>query len=266
MTHSSFTKVVFVLALVATIIGFTAFSQEPGKNDSFRKDRPSKNSDTSKLTKRYRNDASRNFDQLDVQLDHLDLQMKHLDEQMKHLDEQLQHMDFSNVQKEVDLALKDVDPGKITAEVDEALKKVDWKGMDRKMQKRFEEERKVHLAEAKKQVENAKVQMEEQKRTMRMAIPKIDTKKIRIQTEEAMKNARKSIEKAKEELQNMGGFTKELEADGLIDKSKSYKIEVKEGELYINGTKQSKETSEKYRRYYKKDNFTINMNGDKDRI
>jgi hypothetical protein len=41
---------------------------------------------------------------------------------------------------------------------------------------------------------------------------------------------------------------------------------VKEGELYINDKKQPKEVSDKYRQYYKKDNFTINMKDDGIRI
>ena len=40
-----------------------------------------------------------------------------------------------------------------------------------------------------------------------------------------------------------------MEADGLIDKKKGYTIEWKSGELYINGTEQPKNVSDKYKKY-----------------
>jgi hypothetical protein len=83
-------------------------------------------------------------------------------------------------------------------------------------------------------------------------------KKIRRNTEKAMKSARESMKKIKVEMKGLRDFTNALESDGLIDKLKPYKIEVKGGDLYINDKKQPKEVSEKYRKYYRKDSFTIN--------
>lgn len=260
--HSLFAKVVYLLAIIATIIGFTAFSQEPGNNNSFRKEQLSKD-DSARSDKSTWNDRSGNMDQLDVQLNHLDVQMKHLDEQMKHLNEQMQHLDFSKTQKELDQAMKNLDKEKIAAQMDQSIKNIDWKAINRQMEKDFAKADKIHVAEAKKQIEKVRAQIEKQKINMRFSVPEIDTKKIRLQTEKAMKNAKKSIEKAKEEIQNMRDFTDALQTDGLIDKSKPYKVEVKEGELYINGNKQSKEVSDKYKRFYRKDNFTIDMNDEK---
>ena len=53
--------------------------------------------------------------------------------------------------------------------------------------------------------------------------------------------------------------------DGLIDKDKRFSIEWKNGgDLYINGTKQSKEISEKYRKYYKEDGYEFNFSDGKE--
>ena len=60
----------------------------------------------------------------------------------------------------------------------------------------------------------------------------------------------------------MTELTKALDNDGLVDNKKPYKLEVKDGELYINGTKQTKQISKKYRKFYKDDNYTINNDGD----
>ena len=85
---------------------------------------------------------------------------------------------------------------------------------------------------------------------------------MRDEAEQSMKKAKEEIAKAKLDLKNLKDFTNALDKDGLIDKKKDYKIKVEDGELFINGNKQSKETYEKYKPYYKKDNFSINSNAD----
>ena len=44
------------------------------------------------------------------------------------------------------------------------------------------------------------------------------------------------------------------------DKKKGYKIQWKNGNLYINGKEQPKSVSDKYRKYEKRDGYEINMN------
>jgi hypothetical protein len=53
-----------------------------------------------------------------------------------------------------------------------------------------------------------------------------------------------------------------LKKTGLIDTRKPYKLEVKDGELYIDGKKQSKEVRDKFKKYLKSDNYTITNDGD----
>jgi hypothetical protein len=66
----------------------------------------------------------------------------------------------------------------------------------------------------------------------------------------------------KKDLALMTELTKALDKDELVNNKKPYKLEVKDGELYINGEKQTKQISDKYRRFYKNDNYTINNDGD----
>ena len=67
-------------------------------------------------------------------------------------------------------------------------------------------------------------------------------------------------------MQDLKDFTDQLQKDGLIDKKKGYSIEWKNGgELYINGKKQPKEISDKYKKYYKKDGWRLEMNGSGDK-
>jgi hypothetical protein len=48
-----------------------------------------------------------------------------------------------------------------------------------------------------------------------------------------------------------------LEKDGLLDSKKPYTVQVKEGELYINGSKQLKEVSDRFRKYFQRNNYAL---------
>lgn len=250
----SLANTVFALAVIVFIIGFSAFSQkEKGSRYSFRKEQFSKD-DTTASRKRNRNGADWKFDQLDEQMRQLDILMKNLDIQMK-------NFDFGKYQNAIDEAIKKVDVEKIATQVQESLKDIDWENMNKQMAETMKVS-KLKMVDAEKQMENAKANLQKQKAYMKLNAGKMNT-----DIENALKNARKSIEGAKEELRNMKEFTKALEKDGLIDKSKPYKIEVKNDELYIDNKKQPKEISDKYRQYYKKSDFTIDMDeGDNVRI
>jgi hypothetical protein len=69
-----------------------------------------------------------------------------------------------------------------------------------------------------------------------------------------------------EDLKLMNLLTSALEKDGLIDTLKPYKLEIRDGEFYIGGKKQSKEVRDKYRMYFRKDStdhYTIQSDGNK---
>jgi hypothetical protein len=242
----SLAKVVFALALIVTIIGFSAFGQTTNSNeDSFRKEKNSTRSDSSSPNLFYRNGMDRHLDQLDEQMGQLKIQMKNLSEQMKNLQLDLKEQEQfkkSDVRKQLNEALKDINWDRINKDTRGSLA-----GADR-----------ARMAEVRRQMEKVRTDLELQRKNFRVDIPKINRDEIRMNIENTMKDARKSIEKAREKLSNIREFTNELQKDGLIDKTKEYKIEVKEGELFINDKKQSKETSEKYKQYYFKDSFTIN--------
>lgn len=252
--YSFYSRLVFVLAFTAIAIGFSAFSQKQQKSqkDSFRQEQSSKDRDTSTPGKHNRNGANWNFDRLDEQMKQLDLQMKNLDIQMKNLN-------MSKFENEIEEAIKKVDVEKISEQIEEAMKDINWEKINNQVENM--KVTKLEMAEVAKEMKQVKANLEKQKARI-----KLNTGKIREDIETAMKNAKRSMEAAKEELRTMKEFTDALEKDGLIDKSKAYKIEAKNGELYIDGKKQSKETSDKYRRYYRKSDFTIDMKGDEFRI
>jgi uncharacterized membrane protein len=72
-----------------------------------------------------------------------------------------------------------------------------------------------------------------------------------------VQGAKDEIKKASANLRETREMTEEMEKDKLLNKKESYIIEYKNQELFINGKKQSKEVSEKYRNFFKGKNFKI---------
>jgi hypothetical protein len=258
---SLFTKIVYLLALIATLIGVRAFSQNP-ERDRVQKQQATQDNDTTKPGKGFRYEDPLSSDRLDIELNQLNVNLEHLNERLK-------NVDFSKAQKQIDEAVKKIDAKKISAQVNRSINSINWNEINNEINESIAKVDKVKMMEVRREMEKVKEKFQNQKLDFQFNMPDIDTKKIRLDTENAMKNARKSMEKARgsmekarEEMKSLRDFTNALQSDGLIDKSKPYKIEVKDGELYINGNKQLKEVNEKYRKYYKKDNFTINMNQD----
>ena len=251
--YPSLAKIVFALALTAVIIGFSAFRQkQKSATYSFRKEQPSRDEDTTH--KRNRDGADRDFYKIEGQMKQLEMQMQKLEDQMKKLD-------MSRYEKEMNETMKNIDLEKITEQIDKSMKDVDWERISKDAAENARNMSKLGMEDVKKQMEQVNATLQKQKFNLQ-----IDAGKMRANIERAMKNAHMSLESAREEIKNLKEFTDALEKDGLIDKSKAYKIEVKDAELYIDGKKQSKETSDKYKKYYRKNNFTINMNeGDNDK-
>jgi hypothetical protein len=160
-------------------------------------------------------------------------------------------LDLQNLHKKIELSNK-IDMEKIKVNIERSMKDV---------QQKF-----------------AEIDMKKMKSEMRLMEEKFNNdefrsnfnEKMKRSVEEGMEKAKVGMEKAKTgmkkaqiELENLKKFTDELEKDGLIDKKKGYKVELKDGDLFINGEKQKKETTEKYKKYYMGDKFMISMNGDK---
>jgi bla regulator protein blaR1 len=147
-------------------------------------------------------------------------------------------------------------------EVDKELSKVDWDEINMEIEK--------GLDEIKKELADGKLQ-----------------KEISIEIKKEMEHAKESIEKAKKEMKkvrivredNYGhdhGFgssetlpgtndyetmLKQMEKDGLLDRSKGYKVEKENEALTINGSKQSAEVYNKYLPYLK--DKTVKIKGSK---
>ncbi len=192
----------------------------------------------------------------------LDNAMKDLDKAMADMNKNM-NIDFAKMDKEIKAAMEEVkkiDYEKISREIKEELSKVDWSKTKMEVEKALKEAeiemKKVDMKEIEKTIENVRKEVSAEKIRAH-----IDMEKIKKEVEAGLSGAKLGLEKAKKELGMLKEFTETLEKDGLIDRKKGYKIEVKAGELYINGNKQSKEVNDKYSKYFKDEDYSITSDG-----
>jgi hypothetical protein len=241
--HLTATKLVLLLGVTAATICISGFREKDSvKVKSFRTDY---SGDTTTPGKR--NSIS------DVELDNA---MQQLDKQMLQLEKQMKKLDLSKIQKDIDESINKIDFEKIGKEVQASLAKIDWNKIEGDVKDAMEQVKKVDMVKVQEEMKRVHADMEKIKVDIN-----INSDKIKKDVSEAMEKAKESIEKAKVEIKLMNEFTNALEADKLIDKKKAYRIDVKDGELYINEKKQPKEVSDKYRKYFKKDNYSIQNDG-----
>ncbi|MES2004703.1 MAG: hypothetical protein V4450_09285 [Bacteroidota bacterium] len=202
-------------------------------------------------------------DKKEYRVGDLDGAMKDLDRAMVDMDKNMK-IDFVKMDKEIKAAmeeLKKVNFEKIGHEVEASLNNVDWVSIKKEIANALRQVdlnmKEIDKQQIKEQMAKVKEQMEEAKINS-----KIDMKKMKESIEKGLASAKIGIENAKKEISLLKEFTNELDKDGLIDKKKSFKIEIKKGEMYINGTKQSKEVNDKYRKYFKDEDYTISSDKD----
>lgn len=198
-----------------------------------------------------------------------------LDRSLMQVSEEMKKIDFSKLQQEVEASLKSVDMDKIMKDVALSLKSINMDKImadvsasleDLNLEDKNEEIEKA-LNEAKKEIEKAKLEikdidqdaikkeLEKAKIEIERSMKEID----KIDMDKIMKEARESIDKAKEELKLAKEMFTEMEKDGLIDPKQGFTIEYKNKDLYIDGKKQPGKTTDKYRKYFKKDHFKMTI-------
>jgi outer membrane murein-binding lipoprotein Lpp len=248
-------KWVAATALLAAAISFSAW-KSGGTSNNYQDYFASANQDTTPARKKLSGKR-------DYKIGDLDEAMKDLDRAMADMDKNLK-IDFSKMDQEMKKAmeeLKKVDFDKIGHEVASALKEINWEKtrveVDKAMREAEKSLKEIDMEKVKHDISKAKEQLDVEKIKAH-----IDIDKIRKNVDDGLAQARIGLDKAKKELTLLKEFIGELDKDGLIDKKKGYKIEIKKGELYINGTKQSKEVNDKYKKYFKDEDYTIRSDGE----
>jgi hypothetical protein len=87
--------------------------------------------------------------------------------------------------------------------------------------------------------------------------------KVGPEVEKAMKDARVSLDKARQEVTAYKNLVSALDKDGLLNKNGNYTIEYKNKVLTVNGKALSAEATSKYSEYLNgKDHFTLQKDND----
>jgi hypothetical protein len=188
----------------------------------------------------------------------LDELTANLDVEMKNVAEEMKKIDLSGIMKQVEASLKEVDLEKINADVQKSLAAIDFQNIEKEIKDAFkdvkwdkiETEVKQALQEAK--TEMSKINTGDAKKAMEeasKALNKVELEMKQIDFGKIMDNAKEGIDKAKAKLRSLKTMFTDMEKDGLIDTRAGFTVNFKDGDLFINGKKQSKEVTDKYRKY-----------------
>lgn len=138
--------------------------------------------------------------------------------------------DLQALQKDINKSLQSIDFGKLKADVNASIASIDWDKMKKELDKI-------------KEIDLPKIQMD-----LQNLQPQLD-------------KAKESLEKATKDLQAFQTFIDDLAKDGLIDKSKPYTIETRNGQLLINNKVQPEAVTNKYRTFLEAHKNTSFHNG-----
>lgn len=248
--------------IAACLVGIITLSFQDSPFVHSMLDRSAAFQDTVPLKKHKNSMTMKEFDRLSENLD------KDIANELKKIDlakieedirASLKDVDLDKIMKEVELSLKEINSEKILADVKKELDHINLDEINaetkqalsdanKEVEKAMEEIKKIDKDAIKKEIENARLEVEKSRSVYR----KIDMDKI-------MQEAQQGIEKARLELKQIKAMFNEMEKDGLIDPKQGFSIEYKDKYLYINGTRQSDQVTDKYRKYFKEDHFEITI-------
>ena len=188
--------------------------------------------------------------------DQIDLGVN-IDSVMKAAQVAISAVDFTKMQQQINASLANINFDEINKNIDAAMKNIDWDKMKIDVNKSIDEAKiemaKVDKEQIKESLEKVKAELQSEQFKKQ-----INLSNVQKEVAQSMAKARIEMEKARTEIANYRSFVAALQNDGLIKAGEPYKIELKDDVLYINGVKQTKETTEKYRKYYQgKTHFTI---------
>lgn len=174
--------------------------------------------------------------------------IKNFDENMANLDEQIKNLKI-DMNEKVKASLDKINIEELKKQATATLQQIDWNKM--------QDDIKSSVKNARD--EFAKIDFTKMQDDIIKMQEKLKPQDFQRQIEDAVNNAQPSIKKMQEKLKRLDEFSDALAADGLIDKKKSYTLEWKSGELYINDKVQPEAVSHKYRKYENDFNGKIKM-------
>lgn len=282
--HSGHWFVSTVAVLIsAFVLAWAGNPQNPSARETQLRDTVPSNKD--------RNAGRAGDKDLDKELRQLNEARKQLDELKdkdwnkinREVEEAMKKVDVEKIRIQAEEALKEIDMEKIGKEIEEAIGKIDFKKIEQDVEAAMNEVSRIDREKVRQEIQRAgkevhqllekkewrreldeskKINMDEVNREMEnikkeMARVKDELKLDKLNMKGTMDKARGELEKATTELKDLQNMIYSMEQDGLLNTKEDYTIEYNQGELSINGNKQSSEVSNKYKKYFKKDKTTI---------
>ncbi len=241
--------------------GQPLFPQKPATNDTTPKKGKENTSREKKERERellYERDLDKAFEDLESALINLKLALKNrnwekLNEDMKR---GWKEYDFDRLGPEIDARMK-VDWEKAERDMKKAMKEFESNmNMQELMLAKDEALRGFEMEKLHHELDRAKLNMQHDFDKMQHDFDKMG---------DELNHAQENLLHAEVEMKNLKSFIDELKKDGLIRKGQGYEVKIEDGELYIDGKKQPASVTEKYRKFFEKDNnFRIKSDGNDD--
>lgn len=181
---------------------------------------------------------------------------------MQQVSKAISAIDYSKMNIDIQKALAQMDSVKLKQEIASALNNINWNDMKADVAQSMDSAKAaiagIDWDQMKSDLQKAQADVSKE-----LAKQHINSDSIRLQVQQAMKQAQKGLHEAQQEIALQYSLPKALADDGLIDVNKPYRIELKDGSLYLNGVKQSKAVTDKYSRYFSgKKNFVVKKSKD----
>lgn len=158
----------------------------------------------------------------------------------------LQSINTQEMRNEIELAMKNVDMPAIQQEIQTAMKELQSSKMEAEVSKAMKE---LHLGLKEMQ----QINMEEVERSMKKVQEELE--RTNLNMEGIIQKAQKEMSQAKQQMELVSEGIDALEKDGLIKKTDNINIDWENDTLILNGVKQSRAISDKYRKYFGSGHF-----------
>ena len=239
------TRILLVAFFSSIAIMSLAFAGDDG--DSFRGLPQNKQTtDTIPKKKRFERNA---MDDESIQHNRVDMNvvenaMREVERSMQKLKTELGEDYQKHIKDNYKKAFDEINRRKIEGDYQRALTDARESMAYKKMNKQFNSQRQQMLSDINRQMELSNLNMERDMKLMQLA--------LKVDVEKQMQNAKIQMQKTKLQVVEINRFKTDLEKDGLIESKGTYEIEIKGGDLYINGKKQKNKIYEKYKSKYPK--------------
>ncbi len=253
--------------LIIILMGVPSFRGNTQKNNYNKKDGDSTKSNALKIN-RIKGDITIKAESLENALKELELANKslqniNLDKINAEVEKAMQEIDVDSMQELINKSLAKVDMNIVKESLALAMKEIEKIDIEELKLKLSSEE----LAKMKKEIEGAKINVNEQMEKAKLELKEhMEKEKVIIKEQiekareeirssklnagEQMENAKIEMAKAKVQIAKMKEGLLELEKDGLIKKDEKINIKFTSEGFFINDVKQSNKVEEKYRKYF----------------